>query len=186
MRIIDAKKAYTAHLDSLRKEKEILTDLLSKPDHSSVPLPDKDRVEISRKIAEIDAECSSVQKVMDHINETHSILYQNAALRQQSEDAIEGAEDFCKVLAIYRRICSGAEVPPYDERKLLEFSHELYFAAKAAAMLHEDEDKKYDSLWKDKQKADAAELTPTEIADNTSIAVPSPEMIANLAKSEKA
>ena len=182
MRIIDAKNSYNAHLNSLRKEKEVLTDLLNQQDHSSNPLPDKDRVEISRKISEIDAECSAVQKEMDHISETHSILYQNAAIRQQSEDAIEGAKELGKILAIYRRICSGAEVPPYDERKLLEFSHELYFSAKAAAMLKQDDDKKYDSLWKDRNKESTPEQDPMEIADNASIAVPSPEVAASLAK----
>lgn len=182
MKIIDAKKAYTTHLDSLRQQKNVLTQMLHDSEQSTGNASNLDRVELSRQLSEIEKEYTAVQKGLNHISETYSVIYQNAALRQQSEDAIEGAKELGKILTIYRRIASGAEVPPNDERKLMEYSHELYFSAKAAAMLHQDEDKEYDSLWKDDERNSKKEKSPEEIADNTSIPVLSPELTAQIAK----
>lgn len=182
VRIIDAKNAYSAHLADLQEKKDTLTDLLHKDGAFSGTLPDHDRLEISRELSEIEKEYNAVQKAMDGIAGLHSLIQKSAELRQNSEEAMEGAKELGKVLAIYRRIASGAKVPPYDERKLLEFSKELYFAAKAAAILNPDEDKEYDTLWKRKDRFPTEGPSPEEIADNTSIPASDPKLIGKLCK----
>ena len=88
-------------------------------------------------------------------------------------------------MTIYRRIASGGEVPSSDERRLMEFSHELYMAAKASAIMNQDEDEKYDSLWKDDERPKGETESAAEIAGNTEIVVPSPEQIASAVRTEQ-
>ena len=65
------------------------------------------------------------------------------AAKQQTEAAAEQWKKMAQALEIARRISKGGRVPPQDEQFLLEFSQEMYMAAKMAAMAakeHEDED----------------------------------------------
>lgn len=72
-------------------------------------------------------------------------------------------DDTPKVMKIARRIARGDKVPGYDERKLMEYSRELYQMAKASAMLKRTrKPKKYKSLYKDEDKK--AELKRMEKA----------------------
>ena len=77
------------------------------------------------------------------------------------------------MLEIYRRIASGGQVPPEDEQRLMEYSHELYMAAKTAAMLQEGGEK-YDSLLEDEEEKSGGEKTASEIAGEAEISVPAP------------
>ena len=65
------------------------------------------------------------------------------AAKEQSEAAAEQWEKMAKALEIARRISKGGRVPPQDEQFLLEFSQEMYMAAKMMAIMakeHKDED----------------------------------------------
>ncbi len=177
MRIEDAKNKYSAHLNILQQKKNTLTELLKKNESNLGGMHNFDTVEISRELNEINAQYEETQKVMDRIMAQEYIAYNGAAIKEQAEAAAEGAEEFGKILTIYRRIASGGVVPPRDERKLMEFSHELYMAAKAAAMLNQQEGEEYDSLWEDEKQPSEPEQTATEIASDTQIAVPSLEQI---------
>ncbi|MBR2133035.1 MAG: hypothetical protein IJ955_10975 [Oscillospiraceae bacterium] len=181
MKIKDAKNVYSAHLDTLRNRNHILTELLKDSEKHPESMQNFDRVEISRELSKVDAQYRTTQKVMDHILTTESMIYHCDTVKQQSEAAAEGAEEFGKMLTIYRRIASGGEVPPKDERRLMEFSHELYMAAKAAAMMKQDEGEKYDSLWKAEEEIEGETKSVGEIAEDTEIAVPSPEQAASTA-----
>lgn len=185
MRIEDAKRAYSAQLDTLRSQKQTLTKLLKDSENNSSGMQNYDRVEISRELSAIDAEYKATQEVMDGIIATETFIYDSIVARQQSEAAAEGAKEFGKIMTIYRRIASGGEVPSSDERRLMEFSHELYMAAKAAAMMNQDEDEKYDSLWKDDERPKGETESAAEIAGNTEIVVPSPEQIASAVRTEQ-
>lgn len=180
MRIEDAKKTYSAHLDSLLEKKDRLTGLLKGNENTPGSSPDFDRVEISRELSEIDKEYEAAQKVMDGILKSENMIYSSVSAIQQGEAAAEGAKELGRVLTIYRRIASGVKVPSRDERKLLEFSRELYFAAKAAAILHLDEDKEYDSLWKNEKRFSEPEKSPEEITSDVQIAVPTPQQLSNM------
>lgn len=67
--------------------------------------------------------------------------------RQQAKAMEKAAKMMSKMMEIYRRIASGGRVPPEDENALMNYSKELYMAAKAAAMMQKDKErKKYDTL----------------------------------------
>ena len=67
-------------------------------------------------------------------------------------------------------------MPATDEKKLMDYSMELYMAAKNAAMLVELEKKreKYDSLWKDEDE-EQVEYDPQGKAENSEVDIPLPE-----------
>ena len=72
---------------------------------------------------------------------------------QQAEASKNGAKafaDVAKAMEIARRIARGDVVPLKDEKKLIEFSADLYQVAKASAAINANKKhKKYDSLYDD-------------------------------------
>lgn len=72
-------------------------------------------------------------------------------MRKQSKEGAEAALDFAKIMEIARRISNGDKVPPSDEKKLLEYSSEMYQMAKTAAMAHQNDKKRkeYDALFEE-------------------------------------
>jgi len=70
----------------------------------------------------------------------------------------------------------GGIVPPTDEKKLMEYSMELYQAAKNIGALAKKEKEEYKSLWDDEEKK-APEEDPTEVADNAEAFASGPEIV---------
>lgn len=91
---------------------------------------------------------------IDSIQDNHKSAI--AMLKERLEASKEGAkafEDMAKLLEIARRISNGDQVPFKDEKKLLEFSPELYQVAKTAAVLHANkEPKEYKSMFEDEEE----------------------------------
>lgn len=73
--------------------------------------------------------------------------------KQQAEAADKNSkafDDAAKAMEIARRIARGDIVPLKDEKKLIEFSADLYQVAKASAAINANKKhKKYDSLYKE-------------------------------------
>lgn len=65
------------------------------------------------------------------------------AAKQQTEMAKREGETMAKAMEIARRISKGGRVPAQDEKFLMQFSQEMYMAAKMMAAMaeeHKDED----------------------------------------------
>ena len=72
--------------------------------------------------------------------------------REATKNGEERADDMAKIMEIARRIADGDTVPQSDEKKLMEYSADLYQVAKAAAVTSRDNDhKKYDALFEDEE-----------------------------------
>ena len=79
-------------------------------------------------------------------------------------------------MAVARRLMKGAIVPATDERKLMEYSMELYQAAKnMGAMAKQKEKEEYDSLWGEEEEKEYED--PTEVADNTEAFADGPAIV---------
>lgn len=65
-----------------------------------------------------------------------------AKMKEDNENAAEHADDSAKIMTIFRRIANGDIVPSKDEKKLMEYSMEMYQAAKNLACLKQSEEKK--------------------------------------------
>lgn len=174
MKILDARQAYSAQLSTLWDKKQSLTKLLEESETTA--MPDVDRVELSRELDAITAQYEETQGVMEHILTRETALYNAEVSRQQADAIAEMGDDMIKMMTIFRRISSGAKVPPSDERRLMEYDAKLYMLAKSSAMLGKTDDKEYDSLWKDEKPTENPD--PQEVADNAEISVPAPQTVS--------
>ena len=85
-------------------------------------------------------------------------------------------DDVAKCMEIARRISSGAKVPPADEKKLMEYSHELYMAVKSMAMNVNRNGKKYDALTKEEEGKPSETRSASEIAGDAEVGLELPEI----------
>lgn len=121
------------------------------------------------------------QKVLDRLTEQYVSVF-NAEVSKQQKDAMEDAAlEMGKIMETARRIGKGARVPAADEKKVMDYSMELYLAAKNLALLNKMKDKKkeeYDSLWGDEEEKQ--EYDPEGKAENAYTSVGMPEDLGDL------
>lgn len=172
MKIREAKQLYTAHRSDLWKKREAVNKVLKESLPSSF-----DRVELSKELSAIDAQYDAVDKALAGITAIETKVFGDECNRQQAEVQAKMAEDLGKIMEVYRRVASGAKVPAKDLQKLMDYDMKLYVAARQAAMLAEQNDKEYDSLWED-EKEPARQKTREEVAEETEISVPHPSTVA--------
>ena len=78
---------------------------------------------------------------------------QMAAQRTQDAASKKYAKDQAKVMSVFRAMAKGDIVPVSDEKKLMEYSSELYQSAKMAQSLAlQAERRKHKSQWDDKEE----------------------------------
>ncbi len=121
------------------------------------------------------------QEVLDRLTEQYVSVF-NAEVSKQQKDAMQDAAvEMSRILETARRIGKGARVPASDEKKVMEYSMELYLAAKNLAMLNKMNRKKkekYDSLWDDEEEKQ--EYDPEGKAENAETSVEAPEELGDL------
>lgn len=178
MKIKDAKQAYSAQLNTLWDKRRTLSKLLKDQENGKAGLQAFDRMELSRELSEIDAQYKATQGVMEKITAIEAAIHNGETAKQQSSAMSKAVDEMVKMMEVYRRIASGGKVPPKDEQRLMEYNHELYMAAKSAALLAQLEGEEYDSLWQDEEDSGSGQKTPGEIAEETDISVPAPETTA--------
>ena len=84
--------------------------------------------------------------------DARSLYEEMERLKENAETSGKAMEDLGKILEIARRISNGDRVPSTDEKKLMEYSSELYQAAKSAALLKANKkQKEHDSLFDDEE-----------------------------------
>ena len=94
------------------------------------------------------------------------------ALQKQAEERKKSSEksgdalvDLGKVMEIARRIARGDKVPDRDEKKLMEYSEEMYQTAKGVgAIVRRQKREKHKSLWGDEEEKQYPD--PREAAEN--------------------
>lgn len=103
--------------------------------------------------------------------------YWNAAASEQQKDAAEKyAVDMGKIMEVARRIMKGGIVPASDEKKLMEFSFDMYQMAKnIGALAKREKHEKYKSLWGEEEEKQYDD--PQEAAENAEASGPAPEIV---------
>jgi len=180
MKIRDAKQAYSAQLNTLQAQRLTLRKTLQEQKENPTVGQHFDTVELSRELSILDAQYEATQQGMESIMAQENMVHDAEVARQQGDAMADAYKDMAKIMEVYRRIASGARVPAKDEQKLMEYSSELYMAAKNMALLQKRNDKEYDSLWEDKEDSEE-EMSPEEIAGDTEISVAAPEAVAEAA-----
>ena len=182
MRLIEAQRAYRAQRqDIIDQRKELLKrqKALERKMNTTVNGQELFAEEAATLELSINANKEKFDenmKVLDKLAEQEAVVWNAEVSRQQADAMEDAAIEEAKIMEVARRISRGGRVPATDEKKLMEYSMELYMAAKNAAMLVELEKKreKYDSLWKDEDE-EQVEYDPQGKAENSEVDIPLPE-----------
>ena len=159
MKIGEAQKLYRAqHATLLEQRRKLLKkkeDLEKKanltPDGKEIYANEAATLELT--IDAVTQRFDENQEVLDRLAEEHMLVWNVEVARQQSDAAKDYGEDMAKIMEVARRIGKGAKVPASDEKKLMDYSMEVYLAAKNLAMMNERKKReKYKSLWEDEDE----------------------------------
>lgn len=180
MKISEAMSAYRVNAQELLQEKSKLSrmynDAKKKADSTGIKENYEEAASLELSIEGINKKIDKNQEVLSGLVGQWGLIANAESIRQQSEDADEESIEMAKIMEVARRISKGDHVPFSDEKKLMEYSSEVYQMAKAAGMMRKkSEYKEYDSLWDDENKAVEEQQDPMEIANNTEIDVEIPE-----------
>ena len=159
-------KSYNEQYSMLHKQKQELQNRIDvTPDGKSVFANEAAVLELSMEA--IDEKRTEYSNYMEQLTTQWNGVANMEASKQQDDAAKEAPADMSKAMEVARRIMKGGIVPAKDEKKLMEFSMELYQAAKnIGAMAQQREREKYKSLWKDDDKKNAISEDPAEVANN--------------------
>ncbi len=181
MKVGEAKKVYGAQLMDLYDQKMELLNRKKELEKKSKNTPDGKNV-FAEEAATLELSLNAVskkyeenRKFMDKVSETYAAAFNAEVCRQQSDAMEEYAADLAKIMEVARRIADGGIVPPKDEQKLMEYSMEMYMAAKNMALLNELKEKEeYRSLWEEEEEP--AEYDPEGAGNNAEVAAKEPEL----------
>lgn len=177
MKISQAKSIYALQLDALCSRKRELSKMLQDDSGSEQAL--YDRVELSRELSEVEKQYDQTSSAMERLQQRESSIHDAQVARQQGEAMAGAMDDMAKCIEIARRIAEGAKVPSADEKMLMEYSHELYMAAKNMAVMNvHKEQKEYDSLLEAEDGAPEAEKGASEIPGGAQVDIQLPEAAA--------
>lgn len=117
------------------------------------------------------------QDYMSELNQQWSAISQMVSSRQQQDASKEYVEDLGKIMEVARRLMKGDIVPPNDEKKLMEYSMEMYQAAKnIGALAKAKEREEHESLWDEKEEKKVYD-DPMEVADNAQAISGAPQIV---------
>lgn len=197
MKIGEAQQIYRDQVSSYRKQKNVLSKQLEDVRGRMKYLSGIEK-EDSEKRKAYESEAATLQLTLDALDEKQEeyqdyldrladqyCAYWNAEVEKQQKDAAkEYAADMAKLMEVARRIMKGDIVPASDEKKLMEYSEDLYQTAKnIGALARREKREKHDSLWDDEEKKE--NYDPREAAENAHAASDGPEIVdaADLAAS---
>lgn len=182
MKIGEARKTYSAPLREFWEEKKSLAKQKKALDEKIKATPSgkeefaKEAVTLDLSYRAVSEKYEEYSKTMEQIMAQHTALFNAEVFKQQGEAMEEYSEDMIKIMEVARRIMKGAKVPASDEKKLMEYSMELYMAAKNMAVLNENKKKEeYDSLWDDEKKEENPD--PDEVANDAEYGGGTPEIM---------
>lgn len=183
MKIAEARQIYHSQIKEYQEQKILLSkqkqDLEKKinstEDGKTIYANEAAVLELT--IQAVDEKQSEYQKYMEKLNEQWAAMANMVSSEQQGEAMEEYVEDMGKIMEVARRLMKGGIVPPDDEKKLMEYSMELYQAAKnIGATAKQKEKEEYDSLWDDDEEETEYE-DPIEVADNTEAFADGPAVV---------
>jgi hypothetical protein len=183
MKIGDARNLYSTQLHAFWNQKVSLAKQKKELEQKMKANPGA-KEQYAEEAATLELSYDAVTKkydeyhnFMEQIMEMHTAYFNAEASKQQGEALEEAAVDLAKIMEVARRIAKGAKVPSSDERKLMEYSMELYMSCKNMAVLNELKEKEeYESLWGDEEE-DNNNPDPNDVANNAEVNFDAPEIV---------
>ena len=182
MKIGEAQQIYREQVTSYREQKSVLSKQL-KDIRSRMKYAPEHRKEYESQAAALELTLNALDEkqteYQDYLSELAEkyCAYWNAVVAEQQEDMTkEYTDDMAKIFEVARRLMKGAIVPGSDERRLMEYSMEMYKTAKnIGAMIQRQKREKYDSLWGDEEEKEYAD--PAEEASDAPAGSGGPEIV---------
>lgn len=160
MKVGDALAAYRTERKmivqerrELYKQKESLEKRMNATEEGRVRYADE-AATLELSINSVNERFEENLKVLDQLTEQEVAAWNAEVARQQADVMEDYAIEMGKIMEVAHRIAKGAIVPASDEKKLLDYSFELYQAAKSMGAMAQMQKKreKYDSLWDDEEE----------------------------------
>ena len=181
MKISEARITYNQQIKAYHEQQTILANKKKELEQKIRTTPDGVNV-YANEAAILELQTNAVNEKQDEYKDyMEKLLEQWAAVsnmessKQQGEAMEEYYEDMGKIMEVARRIMKGGIVPAEDEKKLMEYSMELYQAAKNMGALSKEREE-YDTLWEEEAE-EGEPADPMEIADNTEAFADGPAIV---------
>lgn len=182
MKIAEARQLYNAQIKEYREQKVTLSKQKQELENKMNTVPDgkeiyaNEAAVLELTIKAVEDKQTEYQDYMDKLLEQWAATANMVSAEQQGDAMEEYVKDMGKIMEVARRLMKGGIVPASDEKKLMEFSMEMYQAAKnMGALAKQKEKEEYDSLWGDEEKKEYED--PMETADNTEAFSDGPEIV---------
>jgi len=167
-------KAYQEQKNALSKQKQELEKKMNAvEDGKNIYANEAAILELT--IEAVDKKQNEYRDYMGKLSEQWAATANLVSAKQQGEAMEDYVEDLGKIMEVARRIMKGGIVPASDERKLMEYSMEMYQAAKNMGALAKEREE-YDSLWDDKEEK-VEYGNPVEIADAAEVFSEGPDIV---------
>lgn len=182
MQIKEARQIYSTQIREYQEQKNLLAkqkaELEQKmnaagEDHSVFA---NEAAVLELSINALDEKQKEYQDYMSKLTEQWAARANMVVAEQQGEAVKESVEDLGKLMEVARRIMKGGIVPPSDEKKLMDYSMELYQAAKNLGALAKRREE-YDTLWDEEKENDGESPDPMEVADSAEAFAGGPEVV---------
>lgn len=185
MKIGEAQQMYRDQVHAYRKQRSVLSKQLeevrTRIQHTTGDGDEKEKYEseaatLQLTLDALDEKESEYQEYLDQLSEKYCAYWNAEVAKQQKEAGKEYAADMGKIMEVARRIMKGAIVPASDEKKLMEFSMDMYQVAKnIGAMVRQEKKEKYDSLWGEEKEEEKSD--PKKAAENADAGMEGPEIV---------
>ncbi len=189
MKVGEAQKLYRAQRAAIidrrrklvKKKEELDKKIKTTFDSEKREVYTNEAATLELSIGALNEKFDENQEVLDRLTQQYASVFNAEASKQQKDAMEDAAVEMGKIMEVARRIGKGARVPANDEKKVMDYSMELYMAAKNLAMLNKMNKKKkeeYDSLWGDEEEK--KEYDPEGKAENAETSVEAPEDLGTL------
>ena len=191
MKIGEAQQLYREQVKAYQEQKSLLSkqmqDIKSRLNSASSEhdkqLFSEEAAVLELSLGELNDKQKEYQDYLSQLTEQYAAYFNAAAGEQQADAYKEYGEEMGKIMEVARRIMKGARVPQADEKKLMDFSYELYQAAKTTGEMvrrqkeqEGKEEEEYDTLWGDEEEKEYED--PQEVAENATAAADGPELVS--------
>lgn len=158
MKITQARELYATKVKQYREQKQILTERkaeieqLTKRNKRESAGFEKEMVIIELQYQALEEKQTEYREYMSRLTEFETAYMNMLNVKEQGDAVSDAYEDIGKIMEVARRIMRGDIVPVSDEKKLMEYSDELYQAAKnIGELMRQKEREKHKSLWEDEK-----------------------------------
>lgn len=183
MKILEARQIYSTQIQAYREQQAALSKQKQELEEKMNAVPNgreiyaKEAATLELTMKAVDEKQEEYKNYMSQLLEQRALTADMVSAEQQGEAMEEYVKDLGKIMEVARRLMKGSIVPATDEKKLMEYSMEMYQAAKnIGAMVQQRKREKYDSLWDEEEEKKEYE-DPIETADNTEAFAEGPEIV---------